>query len=41
MHDANGYEYPIGEYRQIYIPLEMGQTIAGLVQEENSKDIKN
>ena len=30
VYDANGYEYPIDDYGQIYIPLKMEQITTGL-----------
>ena len=37
MYDSEGYEYPVDDYRQIYVPLESEQTDAGVIEEEKGK----
>ena len=41
LYDEQGYEYPIDEYGQIYVPLEPEQTVAGETEEEMKKETKN
>ena len=40
LYDAEGYEYPVDDYGQIYIPLETEQTAAKM-HEEEKKETKN
>ena len=41
MNDANGYEYPVDNYGQIHVPLEIEQSFASLDEEENINKTKN
>ena len=41
LYDAEGYEYPVDDYGQIYIPLEAEQTAAEINEEEKNKETKN
>ena len=41
LYDAEGYEYPVDDYGQIYIPLETEQTAAEMHEEEKNKETKN
>ena len=41
LYDEEGYEYPIDEYGQIYVPLEPERTAAGENEEEIKKETKN
>ena len=40
LYDEEGYEYPIDEYGQIYVPLEPERTVAGENEEEIEKETK-
>ena len=41
LYDANGYEYPIDDYGQIYVLLKTEQTAAEVIEEEKMKETKN
>ena len=41
LYDAEGYEYPIDDYGQIYIPLKTEQTAAETYEEEKNEETKN
>ena len=41
LYNADGYEYPMGEYGQIYVPLEVEPTVAEMDEVEKSKEAKN
>ena len=41
LYDADGYEYPIDDYGQIYVPLETKQTAAEVIEEETNNNTKN
>ena len=41
LYDEDGYEYPIDDYGQIYVPLQPEQTIAKKIEEEKEKNTKN
>ena len=41
LFDEDGNEYPVDDAGQLYVPLDLGQTVAGEAQEENVNDIKN
>ena len=41
VYDNKGYEYPVDEYGQLYVPLYPKKTIAEEVQVEKKKDTKN
>ena len=41
VYDEEGYEYPIDNFHQLYVPLEFEQTAAEEVQEEKDKTPKN
>ena len=40
LYDVEGYEYPIYEYGQIYVPLEIEQTVAKVIEEGKIKETK-
>ena len=40
LYGEKGYEYPIDEYGQIYVLLELEQTVVGENAEEIKKEIK-
>ena len=40
LYDAEGYEYLVDDYGQIYIPLETEQTAAEMHEEEKNKETK-
>ena len=40
LYDSKGYEYPMDDYKQIYVPLEAEQTVAGMDGVEKSKETK-
>ena len=40
-YDANGYKYPIDDFRQIHIPLKTKQNFFKVEQVENIKETKN
>ena len=40
LYDAEGYEYPVEDYGQLYIPLETEQAAAEVHEEAKSKEIK-
>ena len=37
LYNSEGYEYPVDDYGQIYVPLEAEPTDAGVTQEEKEK----
>ena len=37
VYDEEGYEYPIDNFGQIYVPLEFGQTVAEELQAVKKK----
>ena len=41
LYDAEGYEYPIDKYGQIYVPLETEQTAAKVIEEEKIRETKH
>ena len=42
LYDSEGYEYPVDNYRQIYVPLEAESADASVVtEEETEKGYKN
>ena len=41
LYDSEGYEYPVDDYGQIYVPLEAEQTVAKTFEEEKPKETKN
>ena len=41
LYDEEGYEYPIDDYGQIYVPLQPEQTAAENIEEEIDKNTKN
>ena len=42
VYDEEGYEYPVDDEGQIYIPSSTGQTAAEeWIEEEKDKEIKN
>ena len=41
LYDSEGYEYPINDYGQIYIPLESEPADAMMIEEEKEKNTKN
>ena len=41
LNDAEGYEYPVDNYGQIYIPLKIEQTTTKVDEEEKIKETKN
>ena len=41
LYDSERYEYPVDDYRQIYVPLEAEQTDAWVNEEENMNETKN
>ena len=41
LFDEDGNEYPVDDAGHLYVPLDLGQTVAGEAQEENVNDIKN
>ena len=41
VYDNEGYEYPVDEYGQLYVPLYPEKTAAEEVQMEKEKDTKN
>ena len=41
LYDSEGYEYPVDDYRQIYVPLESEPADALAIEEETKKEIKN
>ena len=41
LYDSEGYEYPMDDYRQIYVLLEAEPTDASVIEEEKIKEIKN
>ena len=41
VYDDEGYEYPVDDYGQLYVPLHPKETIAGEAKEEISKETKN
>ena len=40
LYNAEGYENPIDEYGQIYVPLKTKQTVAEVIEEERLKKQK-
>ena len=40
LYDTDGYEYPVDDYGQIYVPLETEQTVAETIEEEKPKENK-
>ena len=41
LYDSEGYEFPVDEYGQIYVPLEAKPADAMAIEEETKKEIKN
>ena len=41
LYDFEGYEYPVNDYGQIYVPLEAAPTDASVTEEETEKGTKN
>ena len=41
LYDVEGYEYPVDDYGQTYIPLETEQTATKVHEEEKIKETKN
>ena len=41
VYDEEGYEYPIDNFHQLYVPLECEQTVAEEVREEKGKSTKS
>ena len=41
LYDSEGYEYPVDDYGQIYVPLDAEQTDARVNEEEKRKETKN
>ena len=41
MYDDEGNSYPVADARQLYVPLDFGQTIPESVEEEMGKETKN
>ena len=41
LYDSRGYEYPVDDYRHIYVPLQSEQTDASVNEEETEKVTKN
>ena len=41
LYDSEGYEYPVDDYGQIYIPLEVEQIVARPDEEEKVTETKN
>ena len=40
MYVSEGYEYPNDDYGQIYVPLEVEQADAIVIEEEKEKETK-
>ena len=41
LYDSEGYEYPVDDYGQIYVPLEVEPADAIVIEEEIVKETKN
>ena len=41
LYDSEGIEYPVDDYRQVYVPFELDQAGAGVIEEKNIKETKN
>ena len=40
LYGSEGYEYPVDDYKQIYILLEAKQTSAEMIEQERPKETK-
>ena len=41
LYDCEGYEHPMDDYGQIYVPLEAELADAVVIEEEKIKETKN
>ena len=41
LYDSEGYEHPVNDYGQIYVPLESEPADSMTIEEETQKDTRN